>query len=422
MNTLTCPLPTFQRLLRALTEEPRQSALVRVGLHHTPPDNQWLVRDLVLSPHDLSPAHQQVFRVIRSAHLPSINPAILDLEAAVCGHLYLGDGPWRAHLRGFVRVADAIEPLHQLSLVGAGMHRIPISDPPDQVHATNGRHTRSDHLRWSRTIGALGGEAVWQRLTQLSVAIIGCGRTGSLVAVSLARLGIRQLTLIDPDLVEIHNLGEMDGIGDADLGRPKAEALADRLRSLLPGVQVSISAVAASIAAPAAFDAAKACDVLFCCADNDAARLATAILATLYHRVLVDIGTGIFYRDSPAEEQTSGRAQQREGLVQSALSPAFSASQQPAPRTMGADVRVILPGDGCLLCRGNLSNYAQAVEDICNHHEPADLQNQWSQHRAGSLRSLNQLAAALGVQMLQDVVSARLESSTWARIEFNEVG
>jgi hypothetical protein len=90
---------------------------------------------------------------------------------------------------------------------------------------------------------------------------------------------------------------------------------------------------------------------------------------------------------------------------------------------MGADVRLILPSDGCLLCRGNLSNYAQAVEDLCSGSALENWPQQaWNQQRAGSLRSLNQLAAGLGGRMLQDLVGEPLQSSSWARVEFDDAG
>lgn len=395
MNTLICPLPVFQRLLRALAEDQRRIAFVRVGTYSAPPNCEWLVRSFILSPSS-TPAPQQepVFCVALTSNPLSVPLTLLSpapLPPTVVGFLALGDGPWRGDLRGIVRGNDAIEPLHRLFLVGAGMHTIVIPNAHDQDPFSNPSYQliTSYQTRWSRTIGALG-EAIWQRLVRLSIAIIGCGRTGSVVARTLTLSGIRQLTLIDPDVVETHNLGEMDGVTDADLGRPKAEALADHLRSLVP-YPLSLFPIVAPITHPAALAAAKAGDVLVCCADNDAARLATALLATLYHKALVDIGTGIFYGAT-------------------------------ATRTMGADVRLILPGDGCLLCRGNLTDYAQAVDDLCHHRPPAGLQGEWSQQRAGSLRTVNQLAAALGVQMLQDLVAERLQASTWAHVEFDEVG
>jgi len=39
-----------------------------------------------------------------------------------------------------------------------------------------------------------------------NVAIIGCGATGSLIGVGLAKMGVNQLTLIDHDTVEAHNI------------------------------------------------------------------------------------------------------------------------------------------------------------------------------------------------------------------------
>jgi predicted ThiF/HesA family dinucleotide-utilizing enzyme len=274
------------------------------------------------------------------------------------------------------------------------MHQIPISDSGFQISDWERR-------RWSRTIGALGGEASWQRLVRLRIAIIGCGRTGSLVAVTLARLGVRQLILIDPDVVEEHNLGEMDTVTHADLGKPKAEAIVTNLHSVI-NPQQELVAILSSVTAESALAACKRADVLFCCADNDVARLVAAILATLYHKVLVDIGTGIHFTASDNQIRNP----------QSAI----------RNRTMGADVRLILPGDGCLLCRGNLTNYNQAVENLCNHRPPVDLETTWSRQRAGSLRSLNQLAAGLGVHMLQELVTERIQQSVWARVEFDESG
>ena len=65
----------------------------------------------------------------------------------------------------------------------------------------------------------------------LTVAVVGCGGTGSLVAEALCRLMIgteARLTLIDHDAVEPHNLLRQNFTMN-EVGRYKSEALAERL-------------------------------------------------------------------------------------------------------------------------------------------------------------------------------------------------
>ena len=62
-----------------------------------------------------------------------------------------------------------------------------------------------------------------------SVTVIGVGGIGSPVALALAKMGCRHLTLYDPDIVEAHNLPNQF-YRLADVGRPKVEALAGLLR------------------------------------------------------------------------------------------------------------------------------------------------------------------------------------------------
>jgi tRNA A37 threonylcarbamoyladenosine dehydratase len=405
MNALVTPLPLFRRILAQLREAPRSAFQCRVGMCRTRSEVVWLARDFTLLPAGSmsDPRSEQVIYIGSLAVEPPPDWRMLvsQLPASVVGAVLIGDGNLRGHVWGAIHTPEGIEPLQRLSLVGAGMHEISIADRG--LYSADWEADMSDweRERWSRTIGALGGEDIWQRLVQLRIALIGCGRTGSLVAVTLARLGVRELSLIDPDVVEEHNLGEMDAVTEADLGLPKAEAVAVHLQTIATSATEFIP-IPSLVTADSALAACKEADVLFCCADNDAARLATAILATLYHKVLVDIGTGIHFTTSDTQirnPQTTIRN-----------------------RIMGADIRRILPGDGCLLCRGNLANYAQAVEDLCNHRPPGGRHGEWNQHRAGSLRSVNQLAAGLGVQMLQDLVAERIQQSVWARLEFDQAG
>ncbi len=61
--------------------------------------------------------------------------------------------------------------------------------------------------------------------------IIGCGSLGSVVADQLVRAGVPRLTLIDPDIVEAHNLTRTVFAG-SDVGDAKVAALAARLTQI----------------------------------------------------------------------------------------------------------------------------------------------------------------------------------------------
>ncbi len=67
-------------------------------------------------------------------------------------------------------------------------------------------------------------------LTQ-QVTIIGAGAIGSWVALGLAKSGFTKLAVFDHDEVDIVNMSSQF-FGIADVGRPKVEALADRIEEM----------------------------------------------------------------------------------------------------------------------------------------------------------------------------------------------
>ena len=77
------------------------------------------------------------------------------------------------------------------------------------------------------------GPELQERFSSAAVAVCGLGGLGSNIAVSLARAGVGHLILIDFDTVDITNLNRQQYKAD-QLGRPKAEALADNLRDINP--------------------------------------------------------------------------------------------------------------------------------------------------------------------------------------------
>jgi tRNA A37 threonylcarbamoyladenosine dehydratase len=75
----------------------------------------------------------------------------------------------------------------------------------------------------------LYGEAGYQRLRALRVAVIGLGGVGSWTAEALARCGVAGLTLVDLDHVAESNINrQLQALGST-LGQHKGEALAARI-------------------------------------------------------------------------------------------------------------------------------------------------------------------------------------------------
>ncbi len=78
------------------------------------------------------------------------------------------------------------------------------------------------------------GEEGQRRLAGSHVLVVGCGALGSHTAEALARAGVGRLTLVDRDVLEVHNLHRVGLMGPEELGRPKATLCAAALRRIAP--------------------------------------------------------------------------------------------------------------------------------------------------------------------------------------------
>ncbi len=77
-----------------------------------------------------------------------------------------------------------------------------------------------------------------ERLAGLNVSVIGCGAVGSFVALSLCKMGVQHLTLMDHDTVSPENLPNQF-FRECDLGKKKVEACAEILKQFDDQVQVN---------------------------------------------------------------------------------------------------------------------------------------------------------------------------------------
>ena len=90
---------------------------------------------------------------------------------------------------------------------------------------------------FSRSEALLGAEAM-SRLAETRVILFGVGGVGSWCAEALIRTGLRHLTIVDDDTVQPSNLNRQLPATRDTLGRPKVEALRERLLSINPDAEI----------------------------------------------------------------------------------------------------------------------------------------------------------------------------------------
>ena len=151
--------------------------------------------------------------------IPSSRPAALFIDPS-----YPQAGPIAVTIRQDHGVAPVLQPLPS--------PWDPVSPLRPQLAAlarvAAGQRVAGSTKRVRRLTGTLSGRRV---------LVAGAGSLGSRIAEDLGRSGVGAFTVIDPDLVEAPNLARTV-YSAADLGVPKPDALARRLRAINPAVVV----------------------------------------------------------------------------------------------------------------------------------------------------------------------------------------
>lgn len=183
-----------------------------------------------------------------------------------------------------------------------------------------------------RTISAWG-PGVQADLSRLTVGIVGAGSVGSIIGEALARMGFREVHLIDFDSVEEINLDRILHATRSTIGMAKVEMLASAYTKTASDKAFSCNAVEYSVVEKEGFQAALDCDLLFSCVDRPWARSVLNAIAFLHLIPVIDGGI---------------RA-------------------QPTPHMKGlrrADFRahVVTPGRACLECLGQYDSSLVGLE------------------------------------------------------------
>ena len=190
------------------------------------------------------------------------------------------------------------------------------------------RESGGEHDRQVRMFGAAGQEI----LRSSKVAIVGLGGVGSLVAEYVARLGVGNILLIDPDAVETSNLSRVVGAthGDVETRQLKTQIAVRHAREMARDAE--LKAIAGDVAQRPVAEAMRDCDFIFLAADSMRARLVVNALAHQYLIPAIQMGAKI-----------------RRGAG-GGLEDAMSA------------VRHVRPGLGCLWCNGLIDPTQLAIE------------------------------------------------------------
>src|SRR5271165_2057682 len=164
------------------------------------------------------------------------------------------------------------------------------------------------------------GSGTTEILRGLSVAVVGCSGTGSIVVEQLARLGVGRLLLVDPDTVEEKNLNRILNTGkeDAYLRRPKVHALASAIARM--GLGQEVIPLQENLIKPETVRAVAECDIVFGCMDGVEGRHMLNRLATFYIMPYFDVGVRLDADGAGGIERIAGAVH----YIQPGLSSLFS--------------------------------------------------------------------------------------------------
>ena len=245
----------------------------------------------------------------RCSTLAAVVPvgALVYGQGSVAADIWLPDGTRRT--------------LGSYRVIGRQITRL-YAQPPGE------RDSTTDHDRQVRMFGTAGQQV----LRASRIAVVGLGGVGSLVAEYLARLGVGNLILIDPDEIESSNLSRVVGATGLDVraGQLKTEIAVRHAREM--ATDAILEPIAGDVASDAVAHVLRDCDFIFLAADSMRARLVVNALAHQYLIPAVQMGAKIRRHDD-------GR-----------LADAMCA------------VRHIRPGTGCLWCNGFIDPTQLAIE------------------------------------------------------------
>lgn len=235
------------------------------------------------------------------------------------------------------------------------------------------------------------GEEILNKAGELRVALVGCGRMGCKMVIELVKSGVARrggFYPIDGDVVEEANLDVMT-LPRSSVGKPKAEELAKLALALDPGAFVV--PIVATISDRLATEAVILSDVIFTCADNDAAVFGVEVQSMRHNR--------IHFAMSGGTAHTRNRT--------------FAA---------GGEVYLSMCGcAGCPVCFAGI-DHRRAIRELsrsCKEEEEQRANNDWLGERPGSSGAILSSVAGMAMHLFWRLLQGKQRRSIWLHYDAN---
>lgn len=224
--------------------------------------------------------------------------------------------------------------------------------------------------RQVRAFGAAGQRV----LNRIRVAIVGLGGTGSITALQLAYLGVRDFLLIEPQSLETTNRNRVVGSKPGDVGMGKADIARRQILDISPSATVETDTSAKGVLDADCLQGLRTVDFIFLCTDSHASRAALCKLCYQHLIPGIDIGVAID-AGSGAISAITGRTQ------------------------------MLAPGLPCLLCTSSINPDAIRKELMSPEQKAADPYFSRGGEPQPAVISLNATICSLAITMFLAAVA-----------------
>jgi len=266
---------------------------------------------------------------------------------------------------GIEAVANDVTHLEAVSIEVLGEWKLdrPIADTHSRfsVEAADSELSESRNQRYDRNIRAFGTNGQ-RRLESTAVGLVGAGGLGSMVAEQLARLGIGELVIIDPDDVEESNLSRIVGVFDHHVGESKVTAVREHLLKSSGG---SLTVTPVQQRVQDCQSKLDDCDVVIGCVDSVTARSFCNEYAVKQLQYYLDAGVRIDTPEAAAGDGTRGTVAEQDSEPPEDKVTEETGKTDDQTVKMTGYVHLVAPGsNACFDCLGRHDQAATRIEQL----------------------------------------------------------